>query len=285
MTPNHILAALAACTLFTAYGSDSHAQTARKLRPDQIRAVETVLAGMEPAMRPLMRDSIADSIAPYSEAQVKLMMQGIAKEAADKAQPASDAVEEAPGALSPEDFEYNRKQFEPAIRTAWAAQKAFDDYTNAKLAEHCPKSGTFARYGSAWRYDFIAFQPVWPTASDRPEIDVAVFGSSYAPQDGRYDFDFSKVRMTFDKTKVDAAVTQACREYAAQGKTFLAKLDAKLAANDHDGAFKLEMSASGWIAPVRERLETVLKANAPSADYALLNALQNGKRVSVKKKP
>jgi len=287
MSPNHILAALAACTLLTAVTSDGHAQTVCKLRPDQLAAVEAVLAGMEPAMRPMMRESIAESFAPYTEAQIKLFMSSMAKDNANKAGQQAQtisATEEAPGELSPEDFEYNRKQYEPAIRKAHAAQKAFDDFTKAKVAEYCPAQGKFARYGSAWRYEFISFQPNWPTASDRADIDVAVLGASYAPQDGRYDFDFSKVRMTFDKAKVDAAIQQACREYAAQGMTFLAKLDPLVAAQNWEGAHRLEQSAFAWPTPVATRLEDVLKAQSPAGDYALLNALQAGKRVKTPKK-
>lgn len=41
----------------------------------------------------------------------------------------------------------------------------------------------------------------WPTASDSAGLDIQV-GSSYAPQHGRYQLDFSKVRTTFDETIV-----------------------------------------------------------------------------------
>ena len=58
------------------------------------------------------------------------------------------------------------------------------------------------------------------------------WGVSYAPQDGRYTFDFSKVRMTFSETKVDAEIKAACERVHAAGRDFLAKHGAGFGAAD-----------------------------------------------------
>jgi hypothetical protein len=175
--------------------------------------------------------------------------------------------------VSPDDLAWNEAQYEPAIRKAHAAQTAFDAFVETTLAAHCPAE-PFARWGAAWRYEFPRLKTASATASDSADIDVAVLGAAYAPQDGRYRFDFSAVRYTFDKHAVEAAILQGCAEYKAQGRTFLRRIDMAVARKDWDAARALEQRAGAWLRPVRARLEAVLATQSPASDFALIQALQ-----------
>lgn len=278
MSPKHILAAAALCALMTTT-ANVEAQSPARLRPDQQRALELTLKGVEPSMRPFLREQMAANLAPYSEAQIALLIKGLEDSASTSSGDHADTeAEQRAEEISPADLEYNRKQFEPAIRKAHKAQVEFDAFANAKLEAHCPKRGEFARWGSAWRYEMMPLKEEVSTATWNVESDIAVMGSTYAPQDGRYTFDFSKVRFTFDKAAVEGAIKQACGEYRAQGKTFLAKLDPLVAKEDWQGAHDLEQRAMSWIDPVRRRLDEALTKQSPNSDYALITAMQNPKR-------
>ncbi len=264
--------------------STGEAQTGGvKLRPDQKRAVELSIAGIEPAQRPFIYEQMAKNLAPYDEAQIARLIAGLEANASkDQIAAASKAAaSDAPieGALSKADFEFNRAQYEPAIRKHWAAKKAFDDFINAKLTAYCPKRDAVARWGSAWRYELIEFRMASATASWNPDADVSVLGSSYAPQDGRYTFDFSKVRYTFDEKAADAAIREGCTAYAAKGKEFLARLDSMTAREDWDGAHRLEQSAMSWVDPIRAKMDAKLEKLSPDYGYPMITALQSGKRV------
>jgi hypothetical protein len=253
-----------------------------KLRPDQQRAVELSLRGMDPAMVPFMRETMAKNLAPYGEAQIAALIAGLeSKEFSPSNSSADNEPDEeaAEPTLSPEDFAFNRAQYEPVIRKAHAAQKKFDDFVNARLQAKCPKPGAAARWGSAWRYELIPLKEEWSTASWNPDSDVQVIGSVYGPQDGRYKFDFSKVRFTFDEKVVGDAIDKACADYGAKGKEFLAKLDPLVAREDWEGAHRLEQSAMRWIDPIRSRMEDALNKQSPNGNQAIMDALQNGKRI------
>ncbi len=278
MSPKHFLAAASLCALLTT-AAQVQAQPPVRLRPDQQRALDLTLQGVEPSMRPFMREQMAANLAPYSEAQIALLIKGLTDGASTSSSDEPDTEsEQRAEEISPADLEYNRKQFEPAIRKAHAAQVEFDAYANARLEAYCPKRSEFARWGSGWRYEMMPLKEEVSTATWNVESDIAVMGATYAPQDGRYTFNFSKVRYTFDKTAVDSAVKQACSEYRAQGKTFLAKLDPLIAKQDWKGASDLEQRAMDWVEPVRRRLDEVLTKQSPNSDYALINAMQNPKR-------
>jgi hypothetical protein len=262
------------CVLLSPTG---HAETP-KLRPDQQRAVELSLRGMDPSMVPFMRETMAKNLAPYGEAQIAALIAGLeSMEAPTSGHGTEDAPETAE--LSPEDFAFNRAQYEPVIRKGHDAQKKFDAFVTARLETKCPKRDTVARWGSAWRYELIALKEGWSTASWNADSDVTVLGSTYAPQDGRYKFDFSKVRYTFDEKVAGAAIDKACADYAAKGKEFLAKLDPMVAREDWEGAHRLEQGAMTWIDPIRARMEDTLNKQSPNVNIAVMDALQNGKRV------
>lgn len=256
---------------------------APKLRPDQKRAVELSIVGTEPSMRPFMYEQMAKNLAPYDEKQIAALIKGLEANASKEDLAAVDAAMKTDGpvtgALSKADFDFNRAQYEPAIRQHWAAKKKFDDFVNAKRAAYCPNRDSVARFGAAWRYELVQFGMESAVASQNPDADVAVLGSSYAPQDGRYKFDFSKVRMTFDEKAVDAAVKEGCDGYKAEGVKFLAKIDPMIARQDWEGAHRAEQAAMGGVDIVLDRMNAKLAKLSPDDGYPMLTALQNGKRI------
>lgn len=254
-----------------------------RLRPDQRRAVELSLVGMEPSMRPFMYEQMAKNLAGYDEKQIASLIKGLEANASKEDLAAVDAAmkNDGPvvGTLSKADFDFNRAQYEPAIRAHWAAKKKFDDYVNAKRVAHCPNRDSVARFGSAWRYELMQFGMDSAVASQNADADVAVMGSSYAPQDGRYKFDFSKVRMMFDEKAVDAAVKEGCDAYKAEGVKFLAKIDPMIKRQDWEGAHKAEQAAMGPVSQIIDRMNARLAKLSPEDGYPMIMALQNGKRI------
>lgn len=251
---------------------------AADLRPDQKVLVEKMLAGMEPSMREPMRAQIEQSVAMLNKEQTAAVMASMTDDGASDA--AAEPQEEEPAVTaSPEDLAYNRAQFEPAIRKNWQAQKAFDDFVDAEMAAKCPDRHKYAVVDGPARYELRALSPNWPRASQNVDIDVAVFAGSYAPQDGRYKFDFSKVRTSFDKAAVSSAISEACAAWTREAAAFQPKVRALVDAGDSQGAFAFDRAAAAKVRPIEEPLETLLNEQAPSADYALVNALMNGERV------
>ncbi len=271
MRPTIMTAAAAAALLlgFPASAAD--------LRPDQKEAVEKMLAQMEPSLREPFRAQIEESVAMLNEAQIASLVANM-EDGASSETPESDDLE-TETTLSPEDLAYNRKQYEPAVRASWTAQKEFDDFADAELAAACPGRDKYAVFGSGFRYELRELSPHWPRASANPDTDVMVLGASYAPQDGRYDFDFSIVRLGFDKPTVSSAIAKACADWTKEAAAFKTKAQAFVDTENFDAAYALERSASGRVAPIEETLNRVLSEQAPAADYALFTALQNGRRV------
>ena len=271
------LAAIAACAVFLA-PSPAEAQTA-KLRPDQERAIEAALKDVEPSMRPMAREQLAKTFASFSEMQISMMMAKMeSNKKAEAAKP--KPVVEPERKATPEDLAYNRAQYEPVIRKHHTAQKKFDEFFNAKIAAYCPGRDDFARFGSGWRYEQGQFVEPSSLATWNVETNVTVAGEAYAPKDGRYTFDFSKVRMTFDEKAADAAIKQACTSVKARGAEFLAKVDPLLAKKDWDGAFMAEGSAQAKLEPIRTELKTKLDQISPGDFSAVQLAMMNGKRVN-----
>jgi len=255
----------------------AHPAFAQSLQPVQQQALDQVLATAAPEIRPVMRAQLAPTLAILNEAQVSMMLQSMVEDSAEMA-PAEEVFEEK--AASPEDLAYNRAQYEPMMRMAWEAGKAFDDFVVAELGEECAADGRFAVFGSAWRYEVYPLAPTWPTVSADVDLEIDVVGASYAPQDGRYDFDFSDVRLTFDAAAVERGIAAACAEYASIGEAFLAEARADAAGDDvPPNGMRMEQSANAKVGAVRERLEELLRSQAPGGNYALLTALMNGQRV------
>jgi hypothetical protein len=258
--------------------SSSSAQTTARLRPNQERAIELVLTDVEPAMRPMARQQLAASFANFNEAQIAIMLAKMndARPAQAKAPTPIANVETV---ATPAALAYNRAQYEPVIRKHHAAQTAFDAFANAKLAAYCPGRDAFARFGSGWRYEQGQFMQPFAYATWNVETNAEVASQAYAPQDGRYEFDFSKVRMRFDEKTVDAAIRTACENVRIAGKAFLAKVDALIAAKDWDGAFKAEGVAQAQLSPIREELEAEFRKISPGDFTEIQLALMSGRKV------
>lgn len=178
------------------------------------------------------------------------------------------------------DKAFMKAQYEPVIRKHHAAQKAFDTFFNTKIAEHCPSRDQYARFGSAWRYEQGQFMQPSALASWNVETNVMLTDDVYAPQDGRYRFEFSKVRMTFDEAKVEAEIKSACERVHAAGRDFLAKVDPVIAQKDWDNAFKLEAWAKGRLNPIRHELKVAMDKLSPGDFSEIQLALMNGARIS-----
>ena len=180
---------------------------------------------------------------------------------------------------TPEDIAFMKAQYEPVMRKHHAAQVEFDKLVNAKVAAYCPASGVYARYGSGWRYEVGQFMMESALGANNIEARVHVAGEAYMPKDGRYKFDFSKVRTTFDKSAVDAAIKSACDRVYTTGKAFLAKVDPLIAKQDWDGAFKAEGSANAALEPIRRDLQAAYDRIGPGDIGVFQLAMMNGVRV------
>lgn len=264
-------------TVWAAVALCACAAWAADLKPFQKAALERVLAALDPAVREMARPQLEQTFAAMNEDQIKLMLASMANNESDQEAPAE---EEAPPQASAEDLAYNRAQYEPAIRKAWTAQKAFDDYVDARLAAECPKEGTYAVWGQAWRYEVMPLGANWQRASQNVDQEVQIIGASYAPQDGRYRFDFSDVRTDFDRSTVAAAITAACSEYKDVGQKFMAAARAGMSGDMLPNGNALENNANGKVSAISQKLTTVLQSQAPSGNGAIYHALMNGKRIN-----
>lgn len=272
------LAAVCLAAVFLSPSSGEAQTGSAKLRPDQERAIEAMLKDVEPAMRPVARQQLASSFASFSEAQIAMMMSKMAENNAGNANTPAP-VADVERASTPDDIAFMKAQYEPVIRKHHAVQAEFDAFVNATMPTYCPGRDTYARFGSAWRYEQGQFMMDSALASWNVETNVAVAGEAYAPQSGRYRFDFSKVRMTFDKAKVEAAIKTACGKVHSAGKAFLAKVDPLLAANNWDGAFKAEQAAMAALEPIRKELQAAYDRIGPGDFSEIQLALMNGVKV------
>ncbi len=173
-----------------------------------------------------------------------------------------------------------RAQYEPIMRKHHAAQVEFDKLVNAKVDAYCPKSGVYARYGSGWRYEVGQFMMESALGANKIDDRVMIAGEAYMPKDGRYQFDFSKVRTTFDASAVEAAIKTACGKVHATGKAFLAKVDPIIAKKDWDGAFKVEGTSNAALEPIRAELQAAYDKLGPRDISEFQLAMMNGKRIS-----
>lgn len=251
---------------------------AQELKPYQQQALDQIIAGTPADKRDVVRAQLQPMMGMLNEAQVQTMLaryeaQQQEKQAAQAAQ--AEAEAKGPAVASPEDHAYNRAQWEPAVRQTWQAQKAFDEHVDARLAKACGEGRDYAVYGSAWRYEVYPLAPNWQRASNSPDLDVQVIGASYAEKDGPYRFDFSSVRKDFDRAAVDAAIDQACADYQRIGEQFLSTARAQVVDDYLSKGMELEGAANAKVSPVRAGLEEVLKAQSPSGDGALYQALLN----------
>jgi hypothetical protein len=272
------LAAVLACAVFLA-PAPAGAQTS-KLRPDQERAIEATLKDVEPSMRPMAREQLAKSFAHFSEAQIAMMMAKMDENRKAEAAKPVPVKEEPRREATPEELAFNKAQYEPVIRKHHTVQKEFDAFANAKMEAYCPGRDTYARFGSGWRYEQGQFMMESALATWNVDSNVTIATEALAPKDGRYKFDFSKVRMSFDKTAVDAAIKASCDKVHTAGKAFLAKVDPLIAKKDWDGAFKAEGWGQGQLEPIRTELKAKFDKLSPGDFSAIQMAMTNGTRVN-----
>lgn len=251
---------------------------AAELRPDQLAAVEAMLQQMEPQIRPMFRAQLEASVAMMTPDQIKQFMAGLANNNGGANEPEPEP--EPASVATPEDIEYNRKQYEPVARKHWEAKKAFDTYVDSQLAAKCPAQGSYAVYRSAERYEMMPVSANWHRAATNADLEVQVIGGAYIPQDGRYDFDFSKVRMTFDKQAVSAAIEKACSEWTKQAVEFKKKAGELMHAGKSSEALAYENSANSKVSAINEELTQAIDALSPASrgNEDMMNALMNPKR-------
>lgn len=259
----------------------SSCAAAANLRPDQEAAIEQLLAAVEPESRELARPMIEQTISSLTPEQVAMVVAGAARNAA-----AAQAQKAAPPppkrVATAADLEYNRAQYEPALRKHWEAKRAFDQFVEAEIEAKCPNRDTYAVYREVERYELMPLSPNWQRAAWTAEAEVDVMGKTYAPDDGRYDFDFSKVRMTFDKTKVSNAIANACAEWTEAAKAFKAKAQQLMLSGQSNAALALERTTNAKVSAIDEKLTAILEAEGPAGKFneAMYDALRNPKRVN-----
>lgn len=237
-----------------------------------------MLQQMEPQMRPMFRAQLEATVAMMTPEQVKQFMAGMAS---NNSGSVSQEEPESAASVSPEDLEYNRKQYEPVMRKHWAAKKAFDDYVDAELKAKCPSPDAYAVYRSAERYDLMPVEANWLRAGQSADAEIQIIGSSYVPQDGRYDFDFSKVRMTFDRQAVSAAIEKACAAWTKEAVVFKRKAGELMFANKSNEALAYERATNGKVSAINEELTKAIDALSPASNsnMEMMNALMNPRRV------
>lgn len=251
---------------------------AADLRPDQQAALEKILATMDPNMREMVRPQLEATIGSLSPEQVQMFVKSAGGSGSNNN--SEPAPEEPETKATPEDLAFNRAQYEPVMHKHWDAKKAFDTFVDAELA-NCPDSGKYAVYREAERYEIMGLSPQWQRAPDNKEAEARIVGGTYAPQDGRYKFDFSKVRMTFKKDVVGSAIAKACADWVKEAAAFKAKAGPLMNSGQSQAALDLQGAASRKADAIAQSLQAVLDAEGPAGNYnaEMMQALQNPKRV------
>lgn len=272
------LAAVCVAAVFMSPGNGEAQTGGKKLRADQEKAIELALKDVEPAMRPAARQQLADTFSNFNEAQIAMMVAKMNENrAAEAAKPVP--VFEAETVSTPQDSAFMRAQYEPVMRKHHAVQKQFDNFANAKLDAYCPKDGKYARFGSAWRYEQAQFVMPVELATWNVESNVTIAQEALEPKDGRYQFDFSKVRLSYDEKKVDGEIKRICDKVHAAGRKFLSEVDASVARQDWDGAFAAEVRANQALEPIRAEWKTMIDTLSPGDFSAIQLAMMNGRKV------
>lgn len=251
---------------------------AADLRPDQQAALDKVLSVMDPNMREMVRPQLEMTIQSMTPEQVQLFVKSATGNSSNSN---PEPVQEEPEKkATPADLAFNRAQYEPVLRKHWDAKKAFDTFVDGELAK-CPDSSKYAVYREAERYEVLGLSPQWQRAPDNKEAEASIIGSTYAPQDGRYQFDFSKVRMTFNKDVVAGAIAKACADYTKEAAAFKAKAGPLMSSGQSQAALDLQGAVSRKVSDISQKLQAVLEAEGPAGSYnaEMMQALQNPKPV------
>jgi hypothetical protein len=247
------------------------AAASAQLRPDQKLLVEHLLSGMEPAMREGFRADFEKMAGAMNEKEVAAILtaSGI-----DPNAPPPPQEESTDAVASREISAYHRSQYEPVYRASWAAQKAFDDLVTAELEARCADRHRYAIVMGPERYELPELAHT-SLATWNVENDLKVL-TGVAPQDGRYDFDFSKVRTRFDSAQVTAIVAEACAAWMELAADFHRQAQPFEQADNGQAIDQLLRTATGKLQPVVQRFEAGLKSAGPSNNEAFFLALGNG---------
>lgn len=237
----------------------------------QQRALEQMLATMDPATRALVRPQLELSISVLDEQGIQMLLASMSADGNDAPYVADES--EAAATASAEDLAFNRSQWEPALRDAWQASHRFDTAVDAALSLHCPEDRRYAVWGQAWRYEVMELRPRWSRASASADVDVEILGAAAAPQDGRYRFDFSALNHNVDIGAVDRAVAAACARYRDIGEDFLVRAKAGMRDDYLPDGMKLEGAANAAVATLLRDLEETLVALTPSGSAGVMNAM------------
>jgi hypothetical protein len=248
------------------------------LRPDQQAAVERMLAELEPAKREAARAQIEQSVAGLSPAVISMLVNNLdSKQAGGRASQSS--IPQKKRQATAEDLAYNRAQYEPALRRNWQLQRDFDEFVDAQLKDRCPDRNKYAVYAIAERYELRELKPEWFRGTDSADINVSIYEGSRAPKDGRYDFNFSKVRVSFDKQAIANAIATACADWSREAAEFHDKSSAHMKAGQSAAVAKAERAGNARIDAIAKALLSVIETESPSPDMALENALSKPKPV------
>lgn len=244
---------------------------AAELRPDQELLVAHMVAGLEPSTRESLRADTEKQVAAMSPEEVAATMTALG---IDPQAPPPAQREPAAPMTSAGDSHYHRNQYEPVYRESWRSQRAFDDFVTAELAARCPDRHQYAVVMGPARYEVPQLAHT-PLASWNPDNDLKVF-ASIAPQDGRYEFDFSKIKTTWDTAKVAAAISEACIAWTAIAAEFYRQTQPFEQAGNGQKVYELEKSAAARFYPLADKLASALEAEAPSNNEEFFMALVSG---------
>ncbi|MBR9883978.1 MAG: hypothetical protein GYB21_10095 [Oceanospirillales bacterium] len=245
--------------------------TGAELQPDQVRLVDALLRDAEPEMRPILRRQLEQSVATMGPVEVEMILLQIEKESQSEQQ---IAAEEPELQATEEDLAYNRAQYEAFMRKIWSARKAFDAHVETELRERCPGRDEYAVFISAARYELPGLAHRY-TTSDSLEPEL-LFASGYAPQDQRYTFDFSRLRVGFNKQRVSALISKACDDWTVQAVEFKREINELVQANRTELAHDFQRARSNRLADtVVNKLEDDLRNEAPSGNDEVMLVLMS----------
>ncbi|GGB86362.1 hypothetical protein GCM10011352_10330 [Marinobacterium zhoushanense] len=173
-----------------------------------------------------------------------------------------------------EDLAYNRAQYEAFMRKIWRVRKAFDAHVDTELRERCPGRDEYAVFISAARYELPGLSHRHTTSdSIEPEL---LFANGYAPQDQRYQFDFSRLRVSFNKQKVSELINRACADWTVQAVEFKRELDELVKTNQTELAHDTQRARAKQLADtIVNKLEEALKNEAPSGNDEVMLVLMS----------
>lgn len=270
-------AAFVAAALFAAPA------TAVELKPYQKEALEILLKPLPEEHRGVARVQFEQMLAPLNEMQVAMMVeaakQAMAEDAAEEAEDESaDYSDEEEQAATPAELAFNEKQYEPEVRKLWQASRDCDMFIEEAMVDNM-SGEAYAVWGMSWRYDLPAMRLSGQHSTPENYENFAMPFRGMAPTDGRYRFDFSRVKTSCDKPAIESAIKTAYADYGKLGTAFMADIKAAADADDFNKAEAILAKSNAKVGMIVKRLERALADNRPNGSDALIQALMYGERV------